>query len=357
MKYKTRGMSSPNNKARVYFTCHPDDFGKHFQRITDDILNEQNCAIWYMDPDEAIDEGSYYEELEQMQLFVLPVTRAFLETENKARNMDYAYAAENHKPVLPVMVESGLAAEFSRICGDRHIVDQTSSDSTARTYEERLSEFLRTVLIGDEQAEKIRCAFDTYIFLSYRKKDRAYANELMKLIHKNDFCRDIAIWYDEFLIPGESFNNAIRDALTKSPLFALNVTPSLLQYNDEGKPNYVMETEFPMAVRSGKIILPFEMVKTDREKMAISFKGLRIDSMIDPGNAAEMERALQNAIKAIALSGKEKDTAHDFFIGLAYLGGIDVEIDTDRALELITDAARKGLPEAIEKLSDMYYIL
>ncbi|MCR4750705.1 MAG: hypothetical protein K5852_00245 [Eubacterium sp.] len=127
--------------------------------------------------------------------------------------------------------------------------------------------------------------------MSYRKKDRVYANELMKLIHKNDFCRDIAIWYDEFLIPGESFNNAIRDALTKSPLFALNVTPSLLQYNDEGKPNYVMETEFPMAVRSGKIILPFEMVKTDREKMAISFKGLRIDSMIDPGNAAEMERA------------------------------------------------------------------
>ncbi|MCR4750706.1 MAG: hypothetical protein K5852_00250 [Eubacterium sp.] len=150
MKYKTRGMSSPNNKARVYFTCHPDDFGKHFQRITDAILNEQNCAIWYMDPDEAIDEGSYCEELERMQLFVLPVTRAFLETENRARNMDYAYAAEHHKPVLPVMVESGLAAEFSRICGDRHIVDETSHDSTARTYEERLSEFLRTVLIGDE---------------------------------------------------------------------------------------------------------------------------------------------------------------------------------------------------------------
>ena len=84
-----------------------------------------------MDPDEAIDEGSYYEELEQMQLFVLPVTRAFLETKNRARNMDYAYAAEHHKPVLPVMVESGLAAEFSRICGDRHIMDQNSMPSSA----------------------------------------------------------------------------------------------------------------------------------------------------------------------------------------------------------------------------------
>ena len=53
--------------------------------------------------------------------------------------------------------------------------------------------------------EKIRAAFDAYIFLSYRKKDRAYAQELMHLIHKNRFCKDIAIWYDEFLTPGESF--------------------------------------------------------------------------------------------------------------------------------------------------------
>ena len=70
-------------------------------------------------------------------------------------------------------------------------------------------------LVSDEMAEKVRAAFDAYIFLSYRKKDRKYANELMRLIHKNDFCRDIAIWYDEYLVPGEDFNNAITEALKR----------------------------------------------------------------------------------------------------------------------------------------------
>ena len=50
----------------------------------------------------------------------------------------------------------------------------------------------------------------------------------MRLIHKNEFCRDIAIWYDEFLTPGENFNDAIKEALQKSGLFVLTVTPNLV---------------------------------------------------------------------------------------------------------------------------------
>ena len=42
---------------------------------------------------------------------------------------------------------------------------------------------------------------------------RRYAQELMRLIHKNEFCRDIAIWYDEYLTPGEDFNQEIAAAL------------------------------------------------------------------------------------------------------------------------------------------------
>ena len=50
-------------------------------------------------------------------------------------------------------------------------------------------------------AEKVKVAFDAYIFLSYRKKDRKYANELMRLIHKNDFCRDIGLGISTKLFP------------------------------------------------------------------------------------------------------------------------------------------------------------
>lgn len=31
--YKTRGNSSPKNKPKVYFTCHPDDFERFFEKI------------------------------------------------------------------------------------------------------------------------------------------------------------------------------------------------------------------------------------------------------------------------------------------------------------------------------------
>lgn len=45
---------------------------------------------------------------------------------------------------------------------------------------------------------------------------------------------------------------------------------------------------------------------------------------------------------------------HNFFIGLAYLSGIDVEVNHERAFELIADTAEKGYIPAMEKLVTMF---
>ena len=150
--------------------------------------------------------------------------------------------------------------DFNRICGNLQFLDRTSSDLTEIPYAEKLKNFLESVLVPDDLSRRIRAAFDAYVFLSYRKKDRKYAQELMRLIHENDFCRDIAIWYDEFLTPGENFNDSIREALKKSRLFALAVTPNLVN-----EKNYVMDIEYPMALQSGKKILAAELCTTDRK--------------------------------------------------------------------------------------------
>ena len=97
--------------------------------------------------------------------------------------------------------------------GELQYLDPYAHDATAISYEEKLKKFLESVLISNEMAERIRKAFDAYIFLSYRKKDRKYANQLMRLIHSNPECRDIAIWFDEFLTPGESFKDSIDKIL------------------------------------------------------------------------------------------------------------------------------------------------
>ena len=41
-------------------------------------------------------------------------------------------------------------------------------------------------------------------------------------------------------------------------------------------------------------------------------------------------------------------------IGLAYLSGVDVEVDHERAVSLITSAAEAGVVEATTKLVEMY---
>jgi len=353
LKYKTRGNSSPQSKPRVYFTCHPKDFDTYFEIISDEILKEQNCAIWYENNIPLIiDEESemdLQEQLSGMQLFVFPVTLNLLTDKNRALDHDLQFAQKNHIPVLPLIQEANLEDLFVNKFGDVQYLDSEAikRDSTAISYKERLSKFLSSVLIGDELAAKIRAAFDAYIFLSYRKKDRKYAQELMRLIHKNDFCRDLAIWYDEYLVPGENFVAAIAEAIKKSELFTLVVTPNLLEAN-----NYIIQHEYPMAQKLGKIILPMELVKTDQTKLSEFYNG--IPEVTDARDNEMFASILVNSIHNIAIQKQENNPEHDFFIGLAYLSGVDVEVDHERAIELIVHAAESGVVEAIKKLVAMY---
>lgn len=347
LKYKTRGIGNLRGRARVYFCCHPEDFHTYFNSISEEILAKQSCAIWYDADLEGEHDELFLSDLMQMQLFVMPVTTNLLCTDNRALNVDFKFAIENHIPVLPLMQEPGLEKLFNEKCGELQFLDSSNTDSTAISYDEKLEKYLSTVLIGDELAAKIRAAFDAYVFLSYRKKDRRYAQQLMKLIHKNEFFQDIAIWYDEFLVPGENFNNSIKEALQKSNLFVLAVTPNLIN-----EINYIMTTEYPMAKQEGKPILPAELLPTD--KTLLSKKYEDIPYCTDAYNEKELSDALQDIIQKMAIKKDNDSPEHNFFVGLAYLGGIDVEVDHEKAVSFIRSSAESGLEEAIEKMVDMY---
>lgn len=348
--YRTRGNSTPQGKPRVYYTGHPADLGAYAEEIFADILKSQNCAIWYdKEPEALADREEWQRELMQMQLIVVPVTSRFLYQPNRARDVEFPFAMERHIPVLPLIQEKSknLVSDFNKRFGDLQMLNRLESDPTALPYEEKLEKFLSSVLVGDELAEKVRAAFDAYVFLSYRKKDRKYAQELMHLIHKNDFCRDIAIWYDEFLTPGENFNEAIGEALKKCALFALAVTPNIVENG-----NYVMAIEYPEAQKVGKPILPMEMETTDKQRLQNLFRD--IPPCVDAHDEPALSAALLETLQRLAIRENDGSPEHDFFIGLAYLNGIDVEVDRTRALALITGAAEKGLPEAMEVLAAMY---
>ncbi len=354
MKVKTRGGARPNGKRRVYFTCHPKDFDLYFDKVCEDIFKTQDCAIYYTaDMTAPIPEQYLESDLGQMSLFVMPVTHRLLSEKNRAMDFDFVFAtSENHLiPVLPLMMEINVDERIKNLYKDKFEQRQYYSpydrDLTAISYEEKLKKYLSSILLDDDTVERIRKAFDAYIFLSYRKKDRHHANELMGLIHKNPMYRDVAIWYDEFLTPGENFEKEIQKALDKSELFTLLVTPNLV--NEQ---NYVQTTEYPYAhEKAQKPILPAEMVETDKEKLKKQYPG--VTDCVD-AHTEELDAAILNGLKMISLRANEDDPEHCYLIGLAYLDGIDVEVNREYAFELITSAAEADLPEAMEKLFNMY---
>ncbi|MBQ7045942.1 MAG: tetratricopeptide repeat protein [Clostridia bacterium] len=352
-KIKTLDKIDIEKKPRVYFTCHPDDFDKYFKKVCEDIFKTHDCAIYYTeDMNEVIPEDEKQVDLGRNNLFVVPVTFKLLTTPNRAMDDDIPYAVQEHIAVLPIMMEHGIEEFYSdpHKFGELQYINPFSTDLTEISYEEKLKNYLESVLVSDETAKRIRAAFDTYIFLSYRKKDRKYANELMRLIHSIPECRDVAIWFDEFLTPGESFKDNISKMLNNSKLFALLVTPNLLE-EPNGKPNFVMGEEYPAAKQSDIDILPAEMEYTDKAALETKFQGL--PNCVNPyDNEAFKTRLLETITK---LANQSSDMPeHNFLIGLAYLDGIDVEVDRERGVQLILSAAEAGLVEAMKKLCYIY---
>lgn len=250
IQFKTRGDSTNQGKPRVYFCCHPDDFDMYFEPVRNEILDKQNCAVYFYDNASSIPEQERETDLLSMQLFVIPVTTNLLTKPSIAMDKDFPLALKNKIPVLPLIQERGLEGLFARKFGDMQYLDKTQRDTTAISYEEKLEKHLSDILLGDEMTKKIKNEFDAYIFLSYRKADRKCAQELMRLIHKNKYYRDVAIWYDEFLTIGEDYRENIKETLQNSGLFVLVVTPNLLLPGSFGGVNYVMKEEYPTAKKT-----------------------------------------------------------------------------------------------------------
>lgn len=366
LTFKTKSGGSPERKPRVYFTCHPADMERSLDKLCEDIFASSDCAVFYTEDMTArLPEETRETDLERMNLFVIPVSLKLLLEPSRAMDEDFPLAVEQHIPVLPIMMEPGLDDHYSRKFGELQYLDPNVIDPTAIPYAEKLKKYLNSTLFDSETVERIQNAFDAYIFLSYRKKDRKKANQLMRLIHADPKCRDIAIWFDEFLTPGESFTDTIRDAMERSKAFTLLVTPSLLELNDRGEPNYVRATEYPKAKalaakreeQQEKLeFLPAELsagmtTLTDRAALFRDFAGLPNPMNL---NSEEERECFLARLRKLAAEEKKDDPTHNYLIGLAYLNGIDVEVDRERGLELITAAGEAGLPEAMEKLFSFF---
>ena len=353
-RYRTKNESTPYGKPRVFFTCHPLDFDSVFDQICSDIFETQDCTVFYSkDMKQALSTEIREKVLSNINLFLIPITAKLLTEPNRALDDDFRFAIEHNIPVLPIIMETGIDYLYSKIdaISKYQYLNKASTDITEIEYKTKLKRFLEDILLNDNKIEQIRKSFSAYFFLSYRKKDRDKANALIQLIHELPDYWDIAIWYDEYILFGSDFYDGIIDALTKSNLFILLITPNILQKTGYDY-NFVVREEYPLAVKKGKAILPVIAEKTNLQELNSLFPN--IPSAVSIHDKDSVRDSLNRYLPCHNSEETQQEISKKFNLGLAYLNGVDVEINSKRGIALITEAAEAGSTEAAYQLYRIY---
>ena len=338
LRFKTRDETSPNGKTWVFLCALPLEAEAQLPMICEDIFRFCNCAIWY---DDGADTSP--DDLEaavaQSGMAVLPVTADLLHPDSPIQRHILPMLHAHRVSILPVLDDPNLLDAFNARFQNIQILDRYSKDSTAIPYEEKLKRFLDTMVLRDDLADRVKQAFRSRLFLSYRKKDRAMATDLMKRIHKDPRCRSISIWYDEFLTPGEDFDGNIAQAIRESDLFLLALTQNMV-----GEPNYVISKEYPCARDAGKKILPVELEAVDPALVRRCFPG--IPTPTDSANAA---RYLAQPMG----EGPGNTAEQDYLLGLAFIHGFHVARHIAVGLEQLELSAQWGYAPAALQLASL----
>lgn len=351
MDYITKGDVIYMNQPKVYFCCHEDDMKRYLQVIAKELWNVSECAVFY-DSDSHVleDESEWQEMLLDVNLFVVMVTRKFLETENQAQK-DFLFVREKNIPILPLVDGNTFLTAFNKRFGGLQALNiRKSTDKTEIPYKEKLERYLQSVLVDSELIRRIQEESEDFIFLSYRKKDRKYLLELIRQLREDEACQDIAIWYDEFLVFGEEFGEQIAKKICDGKVFMLNVTPNLV--NEE---NYVQKEEYPLAARKNKTIIAIEMVETERAMLEEQYK--EIPECISKDDKTMFVEAVRNALADRKDSQNEtaiKSPEHTYVIGIDFFTGTNREKNLALGLKKIIESASEGYEEAIRKLVSIY---
>ena len=347
LRFLTKAHTNPGEKSRIYFCCHPEEQHLFLKDITDEIFSvRDDIVFWYLPASVSEpDIEKLQDDICQMELMAVIVTSRFLNEKNRGRLWEFQYALDRKINILPIIMEENLETRFNEMYGNIQCLKRYDAANTP--YRSSLSVFLTDYLHGDLSSSDIREAFRAHVFLSYRKKDRKYIQPLLHEVHRLDFMRDVAVWYDDYLIPGEHFDDTILQKLNESDAVILLVTPSILEPD-----NYVLETEYPFALRKGKTIIPVEMNATPRDILLQKYD--RLPPVADGYNSKQLEDALKILKTELKLLPTDETAEHLYKIGSAYLYGIGTETDSVRAEQLLIKAAEKKYAPAMKKLAGLY---
>ena len=82
LQYRINGTADLKDLQKVFICATGKDLKQYFEVLSEDLFKAQsNISVWYPveDPETPGNEDSYMSLLADMDLFVIPVTAAFLD--------------------------------------------------------------------------------------------------------------------------------------------------------------------------------------------------------------------------------------------------------------------------------------
>lgn len=301
------------------------------------ILNYYFVNI--ISPEPNIDVSQYQMLCGTLSYVIVVIDHNFFEDGVAVNNVKY-FVSKGLK-VLPIVVERNLLSDYSNVF--KRIEYVSAYDKETNKVIEAIDYYLKPVLTVldtvEDRKNRANSSFAHKIFLSYRKKDREYANKLISEIYHLDNCWDTSIWFDDRLVVGEDYAKSIDDMLAGCDTVILLVTPSILE-----EKNYVKEVEYKKAIEYGKRIIPIEMADTDRASLEAAY-----DSLGSVYSVTDLKDVF-----AYINPGDINDTNHCLRIAEAFDKGINTSVNHEVAFKIYKDLAERGIFDSMVHVMDMY---
>ena len=336
------GIFNPKNR-NILFLGEEFDLKKYSESVCYGIfriIENVNALI----PKQLYD-GEVKDYLSDFDMVVILISNRLLNSDGIAKTFIRSVLAHEDANFLPIVVEEVVDVAFVDKCNEllqgRQFLSPFSHDVTEVPYEIKLRDKISRDIVRNEDDERIRENFPVRFFISYRKRDRAKLIELLKLIRLDIKLKWVGIWYDENIIPGSDFEQAIRSNIVSSDLFLLLLTGNMLE-----RGNYVIENEYKYANGLAK--------ENALEIVAVLWESLDMDLVRN--SFKDIEERLKNKDNIVKyLSEKMDQKAIDqrslYLLALAYYYGVGAERDKKIAIDLFRRSYEDGNKEALRYLA------
>lgn len=257
LKKNTRTV---NKKKKLLIIGEQKD-SEFFEKIANSVFNcYYHYEIYYEVSNDCHDENNNVldnidinEFIKEVDLIIPVISNSFL----SGPSLSLINHIQHEKSILPIVVEEISEDIFNEQVGFYHLLyfnDQTFSEKLEHFINEDFDPY--RPLVENPALNKLMS--DPNIFLSYRKKDHTKALELLNIIHSQPKFKALSVWYDDFLVAGENYNDNIDTQLKSCDFMVMCITKNILEPD-----NYVLKVEYPKAIALGKKIIPIAMEEID----------------------------------------------------------------------------------------------